>query len=125
MQKEFVALGATSDFRGMATTLVGARIVESTVTVFNVGDSRAYLLINDETGPHVRLLSRDHSLLNDMIYDGEITQELSIGAASFLRGLTSHFIADPEFDDFQVNVVSHQWLPKLWYPETTLAPRVP
>jgi serine/threonine protein phosphatase PrpC len=28
-----------------------------------------------------------------------------------MRGLTSQFIADPECDEFNVSVVSHQWQP--------------
>jgi len=111
VQQDFVALGANGEFRDMATTLVGVRIVGSTVTIFNVGDSRAYLLTSDATGTHARLLSKDHSVLNDMIDDGEITQEQAADAASFMRGLTSQFIADPECDEFKVNVVSHQWRP--------------
>ena len=110
-QQEFVFLSANPDLLGMATTLVGVRIAGSTVTVFNVGDSRAYLLTSDESVPRARLLSRDHSMLNDMIDEGEITPEQSENAASFMRGLTSQFIADPECDEFKVNVVSHQWLP--------------
>jgi serine/threonine protein phosphatase PrpC len=111
VQQEFVALSANPDLLGMATTLVGLRIVDSTVTIFNVGDSRAYLLTSGASVPQARLLSRDHSMINDMIDDGEITPEQSENAASFMRGLTSHFIADPECDEFKVNVVSHQWLP--------------
>jgi protein phosphatase len=111
VQRDFVALSADPDLLGMATTLVGVCIVGSTVTIFNVGDSRAYLLTSDESGPQARLLSRDHSMLNDMIDNGEITPEQSENAASFMRGLTSQFMADPECDEFKVNVVSHQWLP--------------
>ena len=69
------------------------------------------LLTDDANGPPIKLLSRDHSALNDMIDEGDITLAQSENAASFLRGLTSQFIADPECDEFKVNVVSHQWLP--------------
>ena len=98
VQQDFVALSADPDLLGMATTLVGVRIVGNTVTIFNVGDSRAYLLTRGESGPQARLLSRDHSMLTDMIDEGEITPEQSDNAASFMRGLTSQFMADPECD---------------------------
>ncbi len=68
-------------------------------------------MTSGESSPQARLLSRDHSVVNDMIDDGEITPEQSENAASFMRGLTSQFIADPECDEFKVNVVSHQWKP--------------
>jgi len=109
VQQDYVALSA--DLHGMASTLVGVRMVGNEVTIFNVGDSRAYLLTADANGPPIKLLSRDHSALNDMIDEGDITLAQSENAASFLRGLTSQFIADPECDEFKVNVVSHQWLP--------------
>lgn len=51
----------------MASTLVGVRIVGNAVTIFNVGDSRAYLLTGGVNGGPVHILSRDHSLLNDML----------------------------------------------------------
>ena len=111
VQQDYVALSTNDELLGMAATLVGARIIGNAITIFNVGDSRAYLLTGDESGPQARLLSRDHSVLNDMIDDGDITLEQSGNAASFMRGLTSQFIADPEFDEFKVNIVGHRWLP--------------
>ena len=51
----------------MASSLVGVRIVGNAVTIFNVGDSRAYLLTSGVNGGPVHILSRDHSLLNDML----------------------------------------------------------
>lgn len=88
----------------MASTLVGVRLFENTVTVFNVGDSRGYLLADGQA----HLLSRDHSLVNDLIDEGEITAEQAINSASILQGLTYQFIADAECDDFRVNIATHQ-----------------
>lgn len=109
VQRDYMALGADTDLHGMASTLVGVRIVGNEVTIFNVGDSRAYLLIDDTNGPPIKLLSRDHSALNDMIDDGDITQAQSENAASFLRSLSSQFMADADCDDFRVNIVTHTW----------------
>ena len=109
VQQDYAALSARAEFHGMASTLVGVRLIGDAVTIFNVGDARAYLLTQGANGPQARLLSRDHSVLNDLIDDGEITQAQSEHAASFMRGLTSQFMADPECDAFKVNLVSHTW----------------
>jgi len=111
LQGQYAALSKTPALYGMASTLVGLRIVGDEATIFNVGDSRAYLLTRDANGHHTRLLSRDHSVLNDMIDEGDITQAESENAASFMRGLTSQFIADPECDEFKVHVAHHTWQP--------------
>lgn len=111
VQQDYVALSANAAHHSMASTLVGVRLIGNAATIFNAGDSRAYLLTKGESCPQARLLTRDHSMLNDMIDDGEITSEQSENAASFMRGLTSQFMADPECDEFKVNVVSHQWSP--------------
>ncbi len=107
VQQDYVALSNNPKFYGMASTLVGVRLLENAVTIFNVGDSRAYLLVDGRT----ELLSRDHSLLNDLIDDGEITAEQATDPASILQGLTCQFIADAECDDFRVNITTHQLQP--------------
>ncbi|MDO8895241.1 PP2C family serine/threonine-protein phosphatase [Nitrosomonas sp.] len=83
VQQDYLALSDNPRFHGMAAILVGVRLLGNTATIFNVGDSRAYLL----TDGRADLLSRDHSLLNDLIDDGEITAEQTKNAASILQGL--------------------------------------
>lgn len=63
---------AASDvsLNGMGTTLVVATIIEHTLYFANVGDSRLYL-IRDE----IKQLSRDHSLVQEMVRLGGINQE--------------------------------------------------
>ncbi len=56
---------------GMGTTLVAAVIVEENVLVAYVGDSRAYLHHNNT----LNLLTEDHSLVNELLKNGEITAE--------------------------------------------------
>ena len=104
VQEDYVALGMIAQLHGMASTLVGVRLVGNTATIFNVGDSRAYVLDKGKA----RLLSRDHSLMNDLLDSGEITSAQADNSASILCGLTSQFIADSEVDDFKVNVVTHR-----------------
>ena len=62
----------TSDeFKGMGTTLVAALFQKDSVTVLNVGDSRAYLFNND----HISQITTDHSLVELMVQRGELTRE--------------------------------------------------
>lgn len=56
---------------GMGTTLVAALVTEQTCYVVNVGDSRAYLASPDG----IRRITRDHSLVEDLVERGEITPD--------------------------------------------------
>ena len=55
---------------GMGTTLVVATVIERTLYFANVGDSRLYLLSDD-----IKQLSKDHSLVQEMVRLGGINQE--------------------------------------------------
>lgn len=59
------------DCRGMGTTLVGALVDGSTAYIINVGDSRAYYL----TPLDIRRVTKDHSLVQDLLDRGRITPE--------------------------------------------------
>ena len=59
------------DCLGMGTTLVAALVTGGTCYVVNVGDSRAY--VADDEG--IRKITRDHSLVEDLVRRGEITPE--------------------------------------------------
>ena len=50
------------NLEGMGTTLVAATVIDHTLYFINVGDSRLYLLNKD-----IRQLSRDHSLVEEMV----------------------------------------------------------
>lgn len=62
---------AREECRGMGTTLVSAICRGNEATVFNVGDSRAYYL----GAAGICAVSRDHSLVQDMLENGDITEE--------------------------------------------------
>lgn len=60
------------DCRGMGTTMVAVLMVEHTAYLLNIGDSRAYHM-NEESG--ITRLTRDHSVVEDMVARGDITPE--------------------------------------------------
>lgn len=62
---------ADPDCRGMGTTMVAVLIVEQVAYLLNIGDSRAYHI--DEAG--ITRLTRDHSVVEDMVARGDITPE--------------------------------------------------
>lgn len=64
---------ATSDekFKGMGTTLVVATLENDILYVANVGDSRLYLINDNE----IRQITRDHSLVQEMVSMGELDKE--------------------------------------------------
>lgn len=58
------------DYDGMGTTLVVATILEKSIYIANVGDSRLYLINNE-----IQQITRDHSLVEEMISLGEIDRK--------------------------------------------------
>ncbi len=62
-------------YHGMATTLVATLISRDNVVLANIGDSRAYLIQGDE----IRQVTRDHSLVQEMVDRGIIRPEDAFG----------------------------------------------
>ena len=58
-------------FERMGTTLVSAVVRDDLALVSNVGDSRAYHITRDG----ITRITRDHSLVEDMVQRGELTRE--------------------------------------------------
>lgn len=56
---------------GMGTTMVAALVTAERALILNIGDSRAYRVGEDG----ILKVTRDHSLVEDMIHRGEITPE--------------------------------------------------
>ena len=59
------------DCAGMGTTMVAALLDKGVAHILNIGDSRCYLI----TGNGVVKLTRDHSVVEDLVERGEITPE--------------------------------------------------
>ena len=70
--QEVIAAAAQGRGRaGMGTTLTAAMLENERLVIAQVGDSRAYLLHNGK----LQQLTRDHSLMADMIDAGQLTPE--------------------------------------------------
>ncbi len=66
------ALALTDEkYHGMGTTLVAILISGDSAVIGNIGDSRAYFVDSDG----IRRVTRDHSLVEDMVLLGELTEE--------------------------------------------------
>lgn len=61
----------SQELEGMGTTVVAATCMGKYLQVANVGDSRLYI-VNDKT---IRQITRDHSLVEEMVRIGTITRE--------------------------------------------------
>lgn len=59
------------EYKGMGTTIVGAFIIGEELTIANVGDSRAYILKDD----NLIKITKDHSLVQELLDNGTITKE--------------------------------------------------
>ena len=51
-------------YRGMGTTLVGFLVIEDSSFVINVGDSRCYVIDQND---NMHLITKDHTLFNDLL----------------------------------------------------------
>lgn len=69
--KEIFKKSSKAEFAGMGTTTVMCIIEEDKALIANVGDSRGYLFRNGE----LKQITKDHSLVQKLIDDGEITEE--------------------------------------------------
>lgn len=61
------------DYSGMGTTIVAALTDGDNATVLNIGDSRAYRI----TGDGIYQITKDHSVIEELIDRGDITREES------------------------------------------------
>lgn len=60
----------SEEFEGMGTTLVVATVIDRSIYIANVGDSRLYLVNNE-----IQQITRDHSLVEEMVSMGELDKE--------------------------------------------------
>ena len=62
--------------KGMGTTIVAALVIEKTVFILNVGDSRAYFL----KGNKIKQITKDHSYVQHLIDLGQLTEEEALNS---------------------------------------------
>ncbi|MGN1030227.1 MAG: Stp1/IreP family PP2C-type Ser/Thr phosphatase [Butyricicoccaceae bacterium] len=81
------------EYEGMGTTLVGGVCVNETVTLINIGDSRAYVLDDRQ----IAQVTRDHSWVEELIMQGRLTRA---EAATFPQRnvITRAVGVDPQVD---------------------------
>lgn len=106
---------------GMGTTIVAVVLFEEQFTLGHVGDSRGYLFREGE----LIQLTEDHSLVNELVKTGEITQEMaanhprrnvltrSVGMPGTVEvDVDSHFLAADDYlllaSDGLTNMVSDE-----------------
>ena len=58
------------EFEGMGTTFVAASVLEDSLYVMNIGDSRLYKMEN-----HLTQVTKDHSLVEELVRSGQLTKE--------------------------------------------------
>lgn len=96
----FQAAESQPEFMGMGTTLVMALFKGNQVTVAHLGDSRFYRL----RGGEFKQMTWDHSLLQEQIDAGMITQEQAKKSPHknlVTRALGVDFIVRPDIADFE------------------------
>jgi len=89
---------------GMGTTVVALKVMKSDYEIAWVGDSRAYLLEDNQ----MFQITKDHSMVQEMVDNGEITQE----QAEFhpQRNIISQAVGSPEINDILVDSVTGKLL---------------
>lgn len=95
------------NLEGMGTTVVAACIIDNTLHVFNVGDSRCYIL--DDSG--ISQITKDHSLVEMLVSKGEITRE-SIEYKANKSKITRAVGAEESvlIDSFEVELLGNEYV---------------
>lgn len=92
-----------AELYGMGTTVVVTTIIDGYAYTANVGDSRLYLF--DEEG-ELRQITTDHSLVEEMVLLGEITEEearVHPDRNIITRAVGVTEDVDPDFFDYRVS----------------------
>ena len=76
---------------GMACTLLAAEIRDTQIVLYHVGDSRASLIREGR----ITSLTRDQTVLERLVRDGEVSPDEVEQHASIYDGLDNYFVASP------------------------------
>lgn len=123
--KEIYNLSLTDEsFEGMGTTVVAAILTDKFVYIAHAGDSRAYMITND----NLIQLTRDHSVVQSMIESGEITVDEAVNhpkkhIITRALGVDSEIKIDfcqEEFDDEEILLLCTDGLTNFCSPDEVL-----
>lgn len=89
------------EYSGMGTTIVAVALSETRFTIANVGDSRAYLVREDQ----LKQLTEDHSLVNELVKSGEISQEMAVNHPR--KNILTRSVGMP--GTVEVDVATYSW----------------
>ena len=94
----------SEEFSGMGTTIVGGVIkTNGKGYIINVGDSRAYLI--SRRGEAIRQITRDHSLVEELVEYGAITKEQALTHPQrnvITRALGSESAVESDYYEFEL-----------------------
>ena len=82
--------------QGMGTTMIAALLDENECLISHVGDSRVYHFADEE----VKLVTRDHSYVNILLENGEISEEEALNHPQknfILKALGTEISIEPDF----------------------------
>lgn len=91
------------EYDGMGTTIVAAALSEEGFTIANVGDSRAYLIREEK----IIQLTEDHSLVNELVKSGEISEEMAVNHPR--KNILTRSVGMPKM--VEVDVSTYFWQP--------------
>ena len=90
------------ELTGMGTTVAVLYLDNALAYITNIGDSRVYFLANNK----LKLLTSDHSLVNELVKTGEITVEEAKSHPQrniLTKALGSNETMDPEIITLEIN----------------------
>lgn len=90
------------EYLGMGTTIVSAVLLDQSFVLANIGDSRAYLVRNNQ----LLQLTEDHSLVNELVKSGEITREMAANHPR--KNVLTRSLGMPGM--VEVDVTNHLWV---------------
>lgn len=86
-------------YYGMGTTIAGVKIRNDGIDIFNVGDSRVYQITDTGLIQH----TIDHTLLNSMIRNGDLSVQEAVSVGDMYKMLESCIVAGEDGDDFEIH----------------------
>ncbi|AMW98378.1 Stp1/IreP family PP2C-type Ser/Thr phosphatase [Rummeliibacillus stabekisii] len=93
--------------QGMGTTLIAVVFKDTNAVISHVGDSRVYLISSEE----VRLITKDHSYVNILVDNGEISEEEAKSHPKknyILKSLGTESTIEP--DSYQVEMIDDTYM---------------